>query len=428
MSTCFKFALSLCLLFAFFASDRAANGQGLSPKSPLPESESLLRYEEQRCYSELSKLDDINTRVQTIGERIQQSKNELGAFWKSIFGSRSVSQVPVDITIIEVLENYRARIKAQDGEFPYLDNSELDLLENQADSLLNYSDVFESEIIRELILDRVLPRNRMHGIEFIHDLRLQMAEKIDASLPKSKFELSAPVVDTLRDLSVRRLEEGRMSFRSVVQGEDPAEVYISWLDERIPQLKKARLGIDAEELKGVFRSALDKLTTLQQSAIKMNGELAKQWKDRLRTIGEKIAKIEASREGIVGTEGTQSSTIYMIVLLAFTFALAVIARAMKDDLPLITDSTLIEFGGMSFLILAIIILASAGRVESNTVGPLLGTIAGYIFGKNMGRQQASPESSLQAQRVTQAGTDAVKKKVVTKKKKKTRSNTKPASE
>ena len=43
---------------------------------------------------------------------------------------------------------------------------------------------------------------------------------------------------------------------------------------------------------------------------------------------------------------------------------------------------------MSFLILAVIILASADRITSATVGPLLGTIAGYIFGRSV---QAGPE-------------------------------------
>ena len=73
----------------------------------------------------------------------------------------------------------------------------------------------------------------------------------------------------------------------------------------------------------------------------------------------------------------------MMLLLAFTFGLTVILRKFNDEFSIITDQTLVEYGGMSFLILAVIILASGDKIQSDTVGPLLGTIAGYIFGRSV---------------------------------------------
>lgn len=100
-------------------------------------------------------------------------------------------------------------------------------------------------------------------------------------------------------------------------------------------------------------------------------------KNNLKAIAVKLENVRKQ------SESTFSSTNYMMLLLAFSFGLTVLLRGLFRDFPVITDQTLVEYGGMSFLILAVIILASGGKISSDTVGPLLGTIAGYIFGRSV---------------------------------------------
>ena len=123
------------------------------------------------------------------------------------------------------------------------------------------------------------------------------------------------------------------------------------------------------ELVGNFKSSLQRKITVE--------------KNLLGVVAQKLEQLKKK------SDSTFSSTNYMMLLLAFSFGITVALRAFSKECPIITDQTLVEYGGMSFLILAIIILASGGKIESDTVGPLLGTVAGYIFGRSIGSRSGS---------------------------------------
>ena len=84
-------------------------------------------------------------------------------------------------------------------------------------------------------------------------------------------------------------------------------------------------------------------------------------------------------------ETTKLLVIAMMVFLLLMFLVTIGARMYvskpSSGSTIVSDRTLIEFGGMSFVLLTIIILANRNSLDREALAALLGTLAGYIFGK-----------------------------------------------
>lgn len=107
---------------------------------------------------------------------------------------------------------------------------------------------------------------------------------------------------------------------------------------------------------------------------------------RLQAIDAKLAELkvserEAASAKTTGIEKLFVAVYWMLAVLVVLFVTTIIARA-KTGKDVIEDRTLVEFAGMSFLLLTIIILASVQLIAMETLGTLLGTMAGYVFGKS----------------------------------------------
>lgn len=85
-------------------------------------------------------------------------------------------------------------------------------------------------------------------------------------------------------------------------------------------------------------------------------------------------------------------------------------KIFSDDVAkeIIRRRSLIEVVGMSFMLITIIILGTGGKINTETLGTLLGTIAGYIFGRigaDRGSVNESNGNNLLAQPIKQSHPD-----------------------
>src|SRR6266496_279254 len=199
--------------------------------------------------------------------------------------------------------------------------------------------------------------------------------------------LPSPLRELLNSLSNRDLEDPLLS-REGARALSAAQIAAvrAKISQMLQTLDKAPRSLSQDNTNSL-RQAVD--GEINKALQTWETERATNQK-RLETIAKKIEEVK--KKGA----STFDSTNYMMLLLAFSFGITVILRSARNDLPIITDQTLVEYGGMSFLILAVIILASGDKINANTVGPLLGTIAGYIFGKSValqaGRRNRGQES------------------------------------
>jgi hypothetical protein len=109
----------------------------------------------------------------------------------------------------------------------------------------------------------------------------------------------------------------------------------------------------------------------------------------LENISEQLEK-KRQKQTIID-QGLIYAVYGMIgVLLAMFLSLRIFPGDIAIEL--VKRRSLIEVVGMAFMLITIIILGTGGRIGTETLGTLLGTIAGYIFGR-IGSDRAVEESS-----------------------------------
>lgn len=99
----------------------------------------------------------------------------------------------------------------------------------------------------------------------------------------------------------------------------------------------------------------------------------------------KEAQLAASKaKDLSSSYGTWSVNLMIVGIISILFILLNISRSdprIADKL--IERRTLVEILSMGFLLLAVIILGTSKNISGESLGTLLGTIAGYVFGKQM---------------------------------------------
>ena len=78
----------------------------------------------------------------------------------------------------------------------------------------------------------------------------------------------------------------------------------------------------------------------------------------------------------------------IFALLGMFLSLRILPKEVATEL--VKRRTLIEVVGMSFMLITIIILGTGEKINTETLGTLLGTIAGYIFGR-IGAERTSTQ-------------------------------------
>jgi hypothetical protein len=283
-------------------------------------------------------------------DAVKELERELAQLWDAPIVDRERQQSAAD-EIAEFLDELRApqfwsapeaaraKVVARSGE-----------LEHAADVLLREGSVVRP--VAELVsgLEDTLPGTLRR--ELWRDL-----EAADDAYPRG-----------LRDLSYRVLED----YAS--EPTDAQRRVEAWLSNEGAELSAwiVERGWAPAAAREALRPTIDARVGLELEGLQ-------------RELDETRARIPIVSEVLDRRSGLDDSTftaIYgMMVLLGLIILMTIVTRAITGDRPVMADRTLVEYGGMSFLLLAVIILTTGQHIEAATIGPLLGTIAGYIFGK-----------------------------------------------
>lgn len=147
------------------------------------------------------------------------------------------------------------------------------------------------------------------------------------------------------------------------------------------------------------------LTKVVQDNLSFNQKLATTFETLLKSEEAKhqeaIRQLELNLENLnsqlIGVERTRLSNqsqvnaglitaVYLMIGAILVMFLAL--RVFNDPTAksIIEKRALVELVGISFLLITIIILGTGGKIEESALAALLGTIAGYVFGRGVGPQ------------------------------------------
>lgn len=160
--------------------------------------------------------------------------------------------------------------------------------------------------------------------------------------------------------------------------------------EEVENLLREIEQVDQGRMQAVFNesraAALKILTSL-------NAKLAEEKKNKDAKWGDiqpRLARInESMRLRTEQKDALDKGLVWAIYGMIFALLLLFIGlRFFPADTAakLIENRSLVEIISMAFILLTIIILGTGDKLGKETLGTLLGTIAGYIFGQKMGAQ------------------------------------------
>jgi len=159
-----------------------------------------------------------------------------------------------------------------------------------------------------------------------------------------------------------------------------------------PEIERLLTAIDAidraaiavkinEEIEKSRRYATSLIAALQ-TAKKTRDANIKQWMSELEALDAKLIQGQKSQYQI---NEMLVYAIYMVIvaLILLFFLLRTLPAGLAE--MLIRTRTLFETVSLAFLMVTIIVLGIGDKIETETLGTLLGTIAGYIFGRQLAR-------------------------------------------
>lgn len=118
--------------------------------------------------------------------------------------------------------------------------------------------------------------------------------------------------------------------------------------------------------------------------------------ERSKIIQEK-GDLNAKRESILAkkSETDKTLTYAILIMIAVLLLMFISLRFFSADVQykIIESRTLVEVVGIAFLLLTVIILGTGEKVDKSSLGTLLGSIAGYIFGQQIGSRRTANKSS-----------------------------------
>jgi len=123
-----------------------------------------------------------------------------------------------------------------------------------------------------------------------------------------------------------------------------------------------------------FNDFIRKINTEIISRKNQDKKLIQELEEINKALEEKRDKQSLVEQGLIyAVYGMIGSLLLMFLAL----------RLFHDDVAkeIIKRRSLIEVVGMAFMLITIIILGTGGKINTETLGTLLGTIAGYIFGR-----------------------------------------------
>lgn len=151
----------------------------------------------------------------------------------------------------------------------------------------------------------------------------------------------------------------------------------------------------AQELLDSFTQKLqatfDQVGTALTTEISQRDSSLKEQKERETKLNQQLAAIEKKQQKQVDINEKLVWAVFgMIAAIVTLFAVLRIFPAQLAE-SIVSERTMIELLSMGFLLLTIIILGTAKLITGETLGALLGTIAGYIFGRKEAERKVASE-------------------------------------
>jgi hypothetical protein len=169
----------------------------------------------------------------------------------------------------------------------------------------------------------------------------------------------------------------QVGFRNEIKKVD-IEVHITNAQTYLSAISETTIIASFESSKNQILQTLTSLALELRKEIESREALNKRLLEELGEINQQL-ETKRTKQTIID-QGLIFAVYGMIGVLLLMF---LSLRIFHSDvaLELIKRRALIEVVGMAFMLITIIILGTGGKINTETLGTLLGTIAGYIFGR-----------------------------------------------
>ena len=165
---------------------------------------------------------------------------------------------------------------------------------------------------------------------------------------------------------------------------------IEELSSKAPEALKKSFNEQSQAFKTYTDQLLDSLNAKYDAQTKQIDES----QQAERTANEGLVKLDAGQQAALVKKGELDKSLVTAVyfMIGSIVLIFLSLRIFPEKLAgsIITERTMIELLSMGFLLLTVIILATGEQLAKEAVGTLLGTIAGYIFGRKVSEPITTP--------------------------------------
>ncbi|MEM6685964.1 MAG: hypothetical protein AAF617_09300, partial [Bacteroidota bacterium] len=156
---------------------------------------------------------------------------------------------------------------------------------------------------------------------------------------------------------------------------------INNLKENITTLKVQDLNSAFDDYKRYIRRVNDFIHKQIENKIQEYKKTKKQIEDKLIDLDNLLE----DRQQVIDTKLIYA--VYFMILALVVLFIGLYFFNVEIAGKIIEKRSLVEVISMAFMLITIIILGTGGKIGNETLGTLLGTIAGYIFGRGVLKQQ-----------------------------------------
>lgn len=151
---------------------------------------------------------------------------------------------------------------------------------------------------------------------------------------------------------------------------------------------------DNKEISARFRRAADATLQPWQEAVNaLNEYYARlvaerdEALSRIKALDREVANADSRLRAQENVDGKLVYATYGMILALFVLGVMLIRSDQTLTSVLIENRTIVELVSIGFMLMTIIILGAGKRLSGDTLGALLGTIGGYVFGREVTRRR-----------------------------------------
>jgi hypothetical protein len=198
----------------------------------------------------------------------------------------------------------------------------------------------------------------------------------------------------MRALAIPELEDVESACFDRVNGERPdakqrieiASGLADLLNKFEEKWLTSRRQVVVERLQQPWIKAQSSLQALNASTRKEAEEI----ETRLKQLNREVANADTRLQAQEAVDSRLVYATYGMIFALFVLGLFLIRSDSGKAAALtvlIENRTIVELVSIGFMLVTIIILGAGKRLSGETLGALLGTIAGYVFGREVGRRR-----------------------------------------